>query len=314
MKFKIIHTDNLGSTPAKAIRKLNIIYINDPVFNKLPKDTQDYVIEHEKAHIINDSNDEIEADNLAFLNYAGSRPQSLRKSIIALTNGLSFDRDEHVLRLYKQIERALTYDFKVNKNKKAFLTLQKMKNSGSQFLEPQNIDMLLLESGYLKKSDIKGISCSFEGKDSYQLTTGKEPINVNIPKRNISLIKADVEPIKLNNPKNFYKPAISFSNFHRYSKPMMIDPILKPMRYDPDQLAREIAEEKLLNSAYRSGGGGSGSYNDLFDEKSTEENTNESQKPDKFLGMPRKTGIGVAIAAAVIVVGIIAYFLLRKKH
>ena len=120
--------------------------INSEVFDKLPDYVQDFVIEHEKAHISLDTNSELLADELAFNNYVGKRPQSLKKSIMSLADGLTFDRDEHHLRLYKQIERALTYDWEVNKNPKAKQSLNNLKSQGMDFLEnkldPNAIDYI----------------------------------------------------------------------------------------------------------------------------------------------------------------------------
>ena len=48
----------------------------------------------------------------------------------------------------------------------------------------------------------------------------------------------------------------------------------------------------------------------VADEKKSEQ---ISSSGDKFLGMPKKSGVGVAIGAGVLVIGVIAFLLIRKK-
>lgn len=315
MKFKIIHTNDLGSTPAKAIRKFGIIYINTPIFYKLPKDTQDYIIEHEKAHIVNDSNDEVDADNLAFLNFAGSRPFSLKKSINALCDGLSFDRDEHLLRLYKQIERALIFDYKVNKNKKAILALNKMKAAGTNFLKPVELNSILLESAYINPINLH--SSNFDGINPNSLKIMDTNISSNnhmsnSAYQNAAAIAAPrIYSLKENavaEESHFIKKPIN-----RKKSPLSFQ--LKPLFYQDNSFSKDTIEEQILSNPMRFGPGGGGSSM-FYDDEVTEDTGSDKMLIDneksKFLGMPRKTGIAVTIAAAVVVLGIIAYFIFKK--
>ena len=49
------------------------------------------------------------------------------------------------------------------------------------------------------------------------------------------------------------------------------------------------------------------------DTTSEQTNPNEAPKSDKFLGMPRKIGIGVTIGVGVLAIGLTTFFLLRRK-
>ena len=49
------------------------------------------------------------------------------------------------------------------------------------------------------------------------------------------------------------------------------------------------------------------------DTTSEQINPNEAPKSDKFLGMPRKVGIGVTIGVGVLAIGLTTFFLLRRK-
>jgi hypothetical protein len=49
------------------------------------------------------------------------------------------------------------------------------------------------------------------------------------------------------------------------------------------------------------------------DTTSEQTNPNEAPKSDKFLGMPRKVGVGVTIGIGVLAIGLTTFFLLRRK-
>ena len=105
-------------SPAKSDVDNGIIYINLPVFNKLPRDTRKMVILHEEGHIVeNNPYDEIQADAYAFYQYA-KRGNSLKGALKALTRVLDPDNPEHAARMKAMYARARVYDREVNNNKR----------------------------------------------------------------------------------------------------------------------------------------------------------------------------------------------------
>lgn len=135
-----------GKSPASVNRNSGEILLNEKTFDKIEKDTQDFIIEHEKGHFIEQTSDELSADAYASSNFFGTREESLKKSLKALGQFLDVDGNKnHNERYYAQLKRALAYDYAVNGNVKAFEGLKKLRASEiSNFAddsENENISM-----------------------------------------------------------------------------------------------------------------------------------------------------------------------------
>jgi hypothetical protein len=114
---KIVRTEyvsNLpGNSPAAVNPKTGVLYINEPVFSRLPKATQDFIIEHETAHLTADTRSEIKADEVAFASYV-KKGKSLKGAVNALYGQLNpHTNPEHYQRLYRQTVRAFAADRKL---------------------------------------------------------------------------------------------------------------------------------------------------------------------------------------------------------
>ena len=93
----------------------------------MPSFYQDFVIEHEKGHFINDTRSEFEADSYAFKKLAGTRPQSLKNSVFSISRVLSFRNPEHMERMTEMVKMALEFDYRNNSNEYAKVALDELK-------------------------------------------------------------------------------------------------------------------------------------------------------------------------------------------
>ena len=114
---EFVYTAYPGFSPAKANRRTGVVYINENVWEFLPTNHKLFVLLHEEAHIILDSNDEDEADALAFKRYA-DLGHSLNDSVLALSKVLTMSQPQHYWRVYRQLQRAKEYDYYNNGNKR----------------------------------------------------------------------------------------------------------------------------------------------------------------------------------------------------
>lgn len=115
----IEYVRNIGSTPARVNRKTGHLQINMDVFPRLKDEHKAFVLLHEEGHVVLDSSDEMAVDEYAFKKYA-ALGYSLTESVKALTQVLNSKSPEHTKRAYLQLQRALEYDNKNNKNKDAY--------------------------------------------------------------------------------------------------------------------------------------------------------------------------------------------------
>lgn len=110
MNFEIQYVDNLPGTSAAIDRKRRIIYINRRKWAILSPFERKFIIEHEKAHALFDTDDEITCDNYAFDQMAGTEWKSLKKSIATLEKLLVRGNHTRASRLYNIYLRALRWD------------------------------------------------------------------------------------------------------------------------------------------------------------------------------------------------------------
>ncbi len=113
-------------SPALAFRKAGRVFLNMPYYSKLSNFDKKIVKEHEIGHIINNSSDEILADNYAFNRLQGSEFRSLKKLIKGLENTLDIDSNsEHQERYNAMVENAIFIDSFTNKNKNKNLIMDR---------------------------------------------------------------------------------------------------------------------------------------------------------------------------------------------
>ena len=130
---------DLGNTPAIVNRKTGAMFINQKVWKKIPFNERMFIILHELGHIVLNTKNEFAADQFAFEQYA-NLGLSLKDSVDAMAQVLSYANPQHYDRTVVQLNRALAYDHKVNNQpKKTFpmFTTQEINsaNSHDAFLE-----------------------------------------------------------------------------------------------------------------------------------------------------------------------------------
>lgn len=104
---------DLGKTPAIVNRKTGAMFINQKVWKNIPFNERMFIILHEMGHIVLNTTNEFAADDFAFKQYA-KMGLSLKDSVDAMAQVLSYANPEHYNRTVVQLQRALDYDHKVN--------------------------------------------------------------------------------------------------------------------------------------------------------------------------------------------------------
>lgn len=119
---KVYYVEHLGDspTPARVNRITGELYINMSRWREIEKEEHRvFIVLHELAHVILNSSDEQEVDQLAFVMYT-RLGYSLKESVRALSAVLSGNSPAHYWRVYLQLERAKMYDYTMNKNEKVY--------------------------------------------------------------------------------------------------------------------------------------------------------------------------------------------------
>lgn len=97
----------MGQTPARSYQDEKLICVNLDAFFSIAPEIRRFIVLHELGHIINDTDDEIEADNYAFSKMSGTYKGSNLASVLALSRVLPFSSKEQYLRLLNMYENAL---------------------------------------------------------------------------------------------------------------------------------------------------------------------------------------------------------------
>lgn len=121
----VIFSDEIGDTPANANLRTRIIKLNPEYWKLLNDDQKAYIIEHEAGHINLQTHNEFEADDYASMRYFAAK-RSPKQSVFAISKVLPLTNEEQRRRLNLQLQRAVKYDYTVNKNINALKYLNKM--------------------------------------------------------------------------------------------------------------------------------------------------------------------------------------------
>jgi len=106
---------------AKSRRRDGLLVINLHWWPKLKEEHKMFVLCHEEGHIAHNTRDEMLADKYASEKYFAAG-YSLSESVKAITQLLKTRNPVHTARAWVQFQRALKYDWEVNKNQKAYRT------------------------------------------------------------------------------------------------------------------------------------------------------------------------------------------------
>lgn len=106
-----------GGTPARVNRRTGEMFLNMQALTKLPPEHRLFIMLHEMAHVVLQTEDETEADAWAFKKYA-EMGYSLKAAVHALTDNLKAQFPQHFMRMYLELKRAEQYDRDINGNTK----------------------------------------------------------------------------------------------------------------------------------------------------------------------------------------------------
>lgn len=101
----------LGATPASINRETGVMYLNPQYKGKLTQDQWYFIILHELGHLRLQTRNEMEADRWAHEQYM-KEGRSLKNSVYALSDLLTFNKPEDMRRVYAQLVRAKIKDGK----------------------------------------------------------------------------------------------------------------------------------------------------------------------------------------------------------
>ena len=104
--------EDLGDSPAAVNRETGVMYVNPAFKGKLDKDQWYFIALHELGHLTRQTRSELEADEWAHKQYL-KEGRSLKKSVTALTDLLSFKTEEDFNRAYQQLQRSKKADTKI---------------------------------------------------------------------------------------------------------------------------------------------------------------------------------------------------------
>jgi len=135
--MKLHYIEDLGErSPATVNRTTGDIFV-DKAFMEYPSSIQKFILLHERGHHDLQTTVETEADEFAFNHYVGSEPESLKKSILAISQVLT-ESPAKQQRLYNQIIRVLQYDADKYNNPKAKQLLTSLINNNMQNYNEQD--------------------------------------------------------------------------------------------------------------------------------------------------------------------------------
>lgn len=122
----------IGATPARVNRATGELQLNLDVWPHLTREQKIFVLQHEAGHVALNTSNEHAVDAYAFEQFAKDG-HSLKASVGALTDLLTFSTPEHYQRAHNQLRRALEYDAFVNNHKPAMEALNAMDGYDSLF-------------------------------------------------------------------------------------------------------------------------------------------------------------------------------------
>ena len=130
---KVTFTDEIDC-PAAIWMHSGHLLLHPELWGDLPADQRLYVILHELGHAVLLTEDEKAADRWASDQFFNRYNGSPRQSVIALTDGLSFNDPEHAERAMLQLERAFLHDQKLQKMERVNARDMGMADSFQSFL------------------------------------------------------------------------------------------------------------------------------------------------------------------------------------
>jgi hypothetical protein len=283
---------DLGKTPAIVNRKTGAMFINKKVWSKIPFNERMFIILHELGHIVKNTKNEFEADQYAFEQYA-KLGLSLKDSVDAMAQVLSYSNPQHYDRTVLQLKRALEYDHKVNNQPKIEIPMFKINE-----LNPNNTHDAFANGFY------GGIHESFLG-------IGKKGgvISTIVENRN----DRKLAKIEGKNEKKIIKAQ---GNADKKRGKANAAQILAEQGIDQDTLGNSIADS-LGNlgagaaSVFGGGGGGIGNaLSGLFGSKNADE-ASAAKTPEEKSN--KTTWIIITVIAVVVIAGTLIYFKSKSK-
>lgn len=107
--MKVVYSDSLVNTPARALLGQDTILLNAKVWDTLPEPYQKFILAHEEGHLAMKTTSELIADNYAFNKLAGQYPESLKSMVNTVAEILS-ESNNHRMRVKNIYRLALEWD------------------------------------------------------------------------------------------------------------------------------------------------------------------------------------------------------------
>ena len=316
-------SDELGSSAAMCYRDTGEVFTNNAIFQKLPKDYQEFIIGHEAGHIVNNTNNEFLADDYAF-DWCIKRGISLKNTVLAMTRVLNFPENNPVLkkeqeaRVKRQLQRALNYDYRVNNNQKAKpQTTYIMKNTVVDAMANSFLGIgKKAQAKKAVKTELKQEKKAAKvenkiAKKAVKVEKKQAKVNVKNAKATAKVTNANAKQtlasqgVKSGVADSIGKLAAGLgAGLNNFFKPSVADTMAENVGADPGSVTNALANQNSAGSDdggsdAGNGGGGSG---------------DGGKKGDgKILGMEKKTAILVGVVAGVIIITVILVFAFSGK-
>jgi len=263
--------------PAKANLKTRIVTLNPDVIDNLTNDQLYFVLLHEAGHLNLQTRNEKLADAYASKIFLESG-RSPKQSVFAVSDVLPEETDEQIERKNDQLKRASIYDYKINKNEKALKNLKLMNENLINELEEY-------ESFYGEEESFLGMgkkaSARREERHGAKMARKEAKTNLKNSRAEAKIIKAQSKQTRAENGEESTGSKIM------------------------DTLSSVGASAAGIIGGLRGGNASAESTADSSGDGSVEEK--------KILGMSKTTFYIVAGVTAVVVIGVVAWLITRKK-
>jgi hypothetical protein len=119
---QILEVDNLVSSPARVNRKTGTLLVSREHFKNMDPNYRYFVLLHEEAHVLFDTDDEMMCDEYAMRKMI-KKGYPLSEILKSLTRVLSYNKDSHYGRTLNIFNKLREYDYHVNGNDKVLTSL-----------------------------------------------------------------------------------------------------------------------------------------------------------------------------------------------
>lgn len=175
--MKVIMVSDIGSTPARVHRPSGTIFLNQRFWHTLDEQSKKVILAHEIGHYKLQTTSEILADEYAFQSFALSEPGSLKALFRTLVKVLDLKNPFHRRRIWSMLKRITKTDAALGNPKAAKIynsmtsielnNLRARVQAQSPYATPQMVDVALLFAAAMKQ-DTSGFSDASGKKSAFK--------------------------------------------------------------------------------------------------------------------------------------------------